>query len=689
MRLPHVQAKVYETMFRDGCLPFSPPDPYKLRVLKRLVQQMEDAIADPEEDEISDDLTVCLSNLMSQSQMPAGVAAQQKQYVTYTLPESGLDRRTVTTLEARAVLASSGTTGLRTWEAALHLGTFLSSANGLSIIKGRTVLELGAGTGFVSMLCATHLGAKYVLSTDGSGEVVEDIKANLCLNALERSTLIDTTILKWGHALIDGFFDDSYGGQRFDVVLGADVTYDQRSIMPLLATLKDLFVKYSGIEAIIAATVRNEQTLVSFEEACDARQFTLELMSFPETSEQEQKGFFYAKRVPIRLYKIMSKFGIRSRRVSSTQSAIVFHIMERFELAETTYGGPITMDATTRARDAFLPEYDRQSPFAIAKLTRYARRSDVGLYRMLKGLADPQDVARAYLSTDPPVFIDVGVDETTYVGTWLFKTTHTYLRGVDAVRVQALKNLDPRWIMLGRVPPGGQWLVCGALTDEEAHALNHGVFPRTLAQFGDPAPYFKPGKGSDDEEHRPKSITAKSYGADVDDSDRSARFTRGKSRRGRRAPESDGESDAGPSRRKSTYGASKKSKSESRGLWPASDSEDEEDNDRRGEWKPFGGSKKSKGNSSAYAPASDDEDERDDGRRGGQNPFGGSKKSKGKGKLSAYAPDSEEDAESETDIGRGKSRANPKSHKKGGNPFGQGSEDDDDNRDHGKKSGRW
>jgi len=50
MRLPHVQARIYETMFRDGCLVFSPPDRYKLRVLKMLVQRMEDAIADPEED---------------------------------------------------------------------------------------------------------------------------------------------------------------------------------------------------------------------------------------------------------------------------------------------------------------------------------------------------------------------------------------------------------------------------------------------------------------------------------------------------------------------------------------------------------------------------------------------------------------------------------------------------------------
>ena len=171
--------------------------------------------------------------------MPAGVAAQHKVYVTYTLPESELGGRTVTTLEARAMLASSGTTGLRTWEAALQLGSFLSSAQGVSAIKKKNILELGAGTGFLSILCAKHLGAKYVVSTDGSGEVVDDIMANLYLNGLEGSTLIDTTVLKWGHALIDGFFGGSNDGPRFDLVLGADVvspmSFDEFAQLCLLA----------------------------------------------------------------------------------------------------------------------------------------------------------------------------------------------------------------------------------------------------------------------------------------------------------------------------------------------------------------------------------------------------------------------------------------------------------------------
>ena len=143
--------------------------------------------------------------------------------MTYTMPETVHSAPTVTTLEARAVLASSGTTGLRTWEAALCLGTFLSTTEGRSLVKDRTIVELGAGTGFLSILCANHLGAKYVLATDGSCEVVNDLSLNLFLNGLEGNSLMHTAVLKWGHALTDSRSDDDDCIRHFDLILGADL----------------------------------------------------------------------------------------------------------------------------------------------------------------------------------------------------------------------------------------------------------------------------------------------------------------------------------------------------------------------------------------------------------------------------------------------------------------------------------
>jgi len=157
--------------------------------------------------------------------------AQQKSYATYTAPLSLRDPEapTVTLLEARSILASSGNTGLRTWEAALWLGTYLCSEEGKKLVNGKTILELGAGTGFISILCAKHLQARYVLATDGNGEVVDGLKTNIVVNGLERDRRIQTAVLQWGHTLIDEELKSSDGSLQYDLVLGADIVRPFRS----------------------------------------------------------------------------------------------------------------------------------------------------------------------------------------------------------------------------------------------------------------------------------------------------------------------------------------------------------------------------------------------------------------------------------------------------------------------------
>ena len=160
---------------------------------------------------------------MSQPLPTAITAAQQKSYVTYTEPTLNQNAAQFTVLESPSLLASSGTTGFRTWEAALFLGTYLSSPEGRNFVAGKNVLELGAGTGFLSIFCAKHLGAQRVLATDGSQMVIDDLKANIQLNGLEGSELIQTAILQWGHTLIGGVADCREHRRSYDLVLGADV----------------------------------------------------------------------------------------------------------------------------------------------------------------------------------------------------------------------------------------------------------------------------------------------------------------------------------------------------------------------------------------------------------------------------------------------------------------------------------
>lgn len=172
---------------------------------------------------VSDDLVACLAQLVAQPLISASVAAQQKSYVTYTAPSFGSDAPELTIFEARSLLASSGTTGLRTWEAALFLGTYLFSSAGKHIVQKKNIIELGAGTGFLSILCAKHLGAKHVLATDGSAAVVNDLESNLFLNGLEGAEIINARILNWGHMLNDEILKGDDENRSYDLIIGADV----------------------------------------------------------------------------------------------------------------------------------------------------------------------------------------------------------------------------------------------------------------------------------------------------------------------------------------------------------------------------------------------------------------------------------------------------------------------------------
>ncbi|KAI9719260.1 MAG: hypothetical protein M1812_003590 [Candelaria pacifica] len=244
-----VQVQLYEELFKSGSLPYAIPGRYKLRVLKRLLGRIEDSIGDPEEDEISDDLMSCLTALLTTPLPSESASAQDKSHVTYTLPgdPSILEDNalTITLLESRSLISGSGTTGLRTWEAALHLGTFLSSPAGRDHIKGKNVLELGAGTGLLSILCAKHLGAMRVLATDGDEGIVEGLKTNLSLNGLETSTNMEVGLLKWGEPL--GDHDHPYA-----IVLGADIIYDASVVPALVATIGALFARHSAMEVFQA-----------------------------------------------------------------------------------------------------------------------------------------------------------------------------------------------------------------------------------------------------------------------------------------------------------------------------------------------------------------------------------------------------------------------------------------------------
>ena len=150
---------------------------------------------------------------------------QQKSHVTYTLPvalEIGIPDQFVLS-ESRTLISSSGTTGLRTWEGSLHLAHFLLTDEGKTCVTGKVILELGAGTGMLSVLCAKFLDASRVIATDGVAGVVESMKENFLTSGLNIPKAIECELLRWGWMLKGAIFDETTERNSVDTVLGADI----------------------------------------------------------------------------------------------------------------------------------------------------------------------------------------------------------------------------------------------------------------------------------------------------------------------------------------------------------------------------------------------------------------------------------------------------------------------------------
>jgi predicted nicotinamide N-methyase len=151
--------------------------------------------------------------------------------------------------EQPSLLAARGTTGLRTWEASLFLSEWVLTQD----VKGKKILELGAGTGLAGILAAKR-GA-CVTATDGSHEVVASLQKNYELNSVQA----ETEILWWGEA--SGLLKE-----RWDYILGADITYDEDVCSSLAETFAAGLRR--GGTGFVAATVRNEATVDAFVREC-------------------------------------------------------------------------------------------------------------------------------------------------------------------------------------------------------------------------------------------------------------------------------------------------------------------------------------------------------------------------------------------------------------------------------------
>lgn len=297
-----------------------------------------------------------LTTLASYQKSPYELA-KEKCVVTYTLPSTlhlSQAQHSHVPIEAGDhifveecpnVLAAEGTTSQRTWEASLHLATYLIACNNMvdddsqPLVRGRSVLELGAGVGLLSLICAGPLSAAHVVATDGDEDVADKISRIIALNKHLSSSSpkrsldavnhhnqkpsedlpLKARILQWtkSRSLLrqnlvanssttttitkNDYHDNKKtpdsGLIPCDLILGADITYNQDSLGTLAATLAHLLDLYSpSAQALIAATIRNKDTFEAFVAACQQDcGLVVEIVDgFRCQPFPEQRGLFHA-----------------------------------------------------------------------------------------------------------------------------------------------------------------------------------------------------------------------------------------------------------------------------------------------------------------------------------------------------------------------------------------------------------
>ncbi|KAK6197075.1 putative methyltransferase-domain-containing protein [Scheffersomyces amazonensis] len=223
--------------------------------------------------------------------------------------------------ETPRLISGINTTGLRTWEAALFLSNYLNDKSLCQYdFKNKTILELGAGTGLLSLsLLKTREDLSRIILTDGSLAVFDNFENTLKLNGMSHSDKFKCQQLLWGttnEQEPETF--NQLPPSSIDMLVASDVTYDSRLHDLLCSTIHDFFSHSNTKIAIIAATVRNDTSNNLWEDKLnkwfgsdDSRQWSIKYKH--GNPEEIDSMIRFRKGTPeIRIYEITNNYSLKN-----------------------------------------------------------------------------------------------------------------------------------------------------------------------------------------------------------------------------------------------------------------------------------------------------------------------------------------------------------------------------------------
>lgn len=181
---------------------------------------------DNKSDDTSNDTNKQSDNIRKKSQTLGWRSRySQAEWYPFVIQSQQLQARQV----QRGEVEGTYGTGATVWPASMVLLKYLEKNPFL--IQGKSVVDLGAGTGITS-IAAAILGASRVVCTDGTASVVRLASDNVKHNSQRVGNVIDVREYSWG----DGSLKET-----FDVVLVSDCVLPKLyPITPLMAAMNEL-----------------------------------------------------------------------------------------------------------------------------------------------------------------------------------------------------------------------------------------------------------------------------------------------------------------------------------------------------------------------------------------------------------------------------------------------------------------
>jgi hypothetical protein len=136
---------------------------------------------------------------------------------------------------------SDDSTGLRVYSASHILLRFLCSNECDPLVRLKSVVELGCGTGAVGLLSHRHLQYENLLQTDGNDIAIQLCQKNHEKLLVQYDSRVSCQRLLWGAMTdIQNILNKYNHSKPFDVIIGSDLMYYNVSVEDLLSTVLKL-----------------------------------------------------------------------------------------------------------------------------------------------------------------------------------------------------------------------------------------------------------------------------------------------------------------------------------------------------------------------------------------------------------------------------------------------------------------